>query len=224
MGTHSVSVETYAWKTCTRVRWALIVSLTSSWIIATRGALRAYVCRVVRFIPLQGWLLIQISATSRIWVMACSSHLNVVILPSWCYLYHEMDVDYLVVEVMINISKLFDYTCMLRIWCKPMMLITSICLITCLKIFKASWCRLMYHLSLEAFACLEVWLLGHDGPVLLSVVVKALLCNFLCAVPLFFSLSMNLLMAVSGKRRLLCAGFRTEAHHRRRIAKGGLHP
>jgi hypothetical protein len=40
------------------------------------------------------------------------------------YLYHEMDIDYLVVDEMINISKLFDYTCMLRIGCKPMMLIT----------------------------------------------------------------------------------------------------
>jgi hypothetical protein len=26
-----------------------------------------------------------------------------------------MDVDYLIVEEMVNISKLFDYTCMLRI-------------------------------------------------------------------------------------------------------------
>jgi hypothetical protein len=40
------------------------------------------------------------------------------------YLYHKMDVDYLVVEEMVNISKLFEYTCMLRIGCKPMMLIT----------------------------------------------------------------------------------------------------
>jgi hypothetical protein len=30
-------------------------------------------------------------------------------------LYHEMDVDYLVVKEMVNISKLFDYTSMLRI-------------------------------------------------------------------------------------------------------------
>jgi hypothetical protein len=30
----------------------------------------------------------------------------------------------LVVDEMINISKLFDYTCMLRIGCKLMMLIT----------------------------------------------------------------------------------------------------
>jgi hypothetical protein len=29
--THGVSAETYVWKTCTRVRWALIVSLASSW-------------------------------------------------------------------------------------------------------------------------------------------------------------------------------------------------
>jgi hypothetical protein len=36
-------------------------------------------------------------------------------------LYHEMDVDYLVVEEIVNISKLFDYTCMLRMGCKPMM-------------------------------------------------------------------------------------------------------
>jgi hypothetical protein len=28
------------------------------------------------------------------------------------YMYHERDVDYLVVDEMINISKLFDYTCM----------------------------------------------------------------------------------------------------------------
>jgi hypothetical protein len=61
--THSVSIEAYAWKTCTRVRWALIVFLTSSWIVATRGALRACVCHVVRFIPLQSWLLIRISVT-----------------------------------------------------------------------------------------------------------------------------------------------------------------
>jgi hypothetical protein len=31
------------------------------------------------------------------------------------YLYHEMDVDYLVVNDMINISKLFDYTYMFSV-------------------------------------------------------------------------------------------------------------
>jgi hypothetical protein len=40
------------------------------------------------------------------------------------HLVHEMDIDYLIVDEMVNISKLFDYTCMLRIGCKPMMLIT----------------------------------------------------------------------------------------------------
>jgi hypothetical protein len=40
------------------------------------------------------------------------------------YLYHEMDVNYLVVEEMINISKLFDYTCMFSTGCKPILLIT----------------------------------------------------------------------------------------------------
>jgi hypothetical protein len=34
--THDVSAEVYAWKMCTRVRWALIISLTMSWTVATR--------------------------------------------------------------------------------------------------------------------------------------------------------------------------------------------
>jgi hypothetical protein len=50
--THSVSAEAYVWKMCTRVRWALVVSLVTSWIVATRSALLDYVCHVVRFIPL----------------------------------------------------------------------------------------------------------------------------------------------------------------------------
>jgi hypothetical protein len=40
------------------------------------------------------------------------------------YLAHGMDIDYLVVDEMINISKLFDYNCMLGIVYKLMMLIT----------------------------------------------------------------------------------------------------
>jgi hypothetical protein len=38
----------------------------------------------------------------------------------------------------------------------------------------------MYPLPLEAFACLEVWPLGHDMLVLLSAVAQALLRNFSC--------------------------------------------
>jgi hypothetical protein len=104
-----------------------------------------------------------------------------------------------------------------------MMLITSIWLITCLTVFEASCCRLMCHLPLEAFACLEVWPLGHDGSVLLSIVAQALLCSFCVQVPPLLSFPAKLLMAVSGKSRLLSAGFRTGAHHRRRVAEGGLH-
>jgi hypothetical protein len=39
-------------------------------------------------------------------------------------LYHEMDIDYMVIDEMANASKLFDHNCMLRIGCKPMILIT----------------------------------------------------------------------------------------------------
>jgi hypothetical protein len=116
--THGVSAEAYAWKTCTRVRWALIISLTASWMVATGGALLACVCHVVRFIPLQGWLLIQISMTpldmgDGLFTMFKRSNSTFIML----YIYHEMDVDNLVVEEMINISKLFDFTCMFSIGC-----------------------------------------------------------------------------------------------------------
>jgi hypothetical protein len=56
-----------------------------------------------------------------------------------------------------------------------------------------------------------------------SVVAQALLCNFLCAGSSSSLLPMKPLMAVSGKSRLLCAGFRTGARHRSRVAEGGLH-
>jgi hypothetical protein len=49
-----------------------------------------------------------------------SSNSTLIIL----YWYHEMKVDYLVVEEMIIISKLFNYNCMFSIDCKPMILTT----------------------------------------------------------------------------------------------------
>jgi hypothetical protein len=49
------------------------------------------------------------------------------------YLIHEMEVDYFVVEEMVNISKLFDYTCMVSIGCKAVMVATQ----TWLKLFKS---------------------------------------------------------------------------------------
>jgi hypothetical protein len=81
----------------------------------------------------------------------------------------------------------------------------------------------MYHLPLEVFVCLEVWSLGHDGLVLLSVVAQALLCNFLCAGSSSSLPPVKPLTTVSGKSRLLCAEFRTKACHRHRVAEGGLH-
>jgi hypothetical protein len=49
---HGLSDETYMWKMCARVRWVLIVSLTTTWTVATHGALLTYVCHVFKFIPL----------------------------------------------------------------------------------------------------------------------------------------------------------------------------
>jgi hypothetical protein len=51
-------------------------------------------------------------------------------------------------------QKLIDYTCMFSIGYKPMILITLNLAKTCLKVIKASWCRLMNHLPLEALSCL----------------------------------------------------------------------
>jgi hypothetical protein len=79
----------------------------------------------------------------------------------------------------------------------------------------------MYPSPLEAFACLEVLPLGHDGPVLLSIVAQALLCNFLCASSSLLSGDAD--DGCQGKSRLLSAGFRTGARHRHRVAEGGLH-
>jgi hypothetical protein len=71
---------------------------------------------VVRFIPLQGRLLIRISVTPSdmgdgLFAVDKRSDSTFIML----YLVHEMDIDYLVVDEMVNISNLFDYTCMIRI-------------------------------------------------------------------------------------------------------------
>jgi hypothetical protein len=77
----------------------------------------------------------------------------------------------------------------------------------------------VYPLPLEAFTCLEGWPLGHDGSVLLNIVAQALLCNFLCAGSSSSLPPVKPLMAVSGKSRPLCAGFRTEVHRRCRVVE-----
>jgi sulfite exporter TauE/SafE len=77
-------------------------------------------------------------------------------------------------------------------------------------------------LLLATFACLEVWPLGHVGPVLLSIVAHGLLCNSLCA-GFFSSLSLSLsampMMISSWKSNFLRAGFRTGFHRRCRVVK-----
>jgi hypothetical protein len=81
----------------------------------------------------------------------------------------------------------------------------------------------MYPLPLEAFACLEVWPLGHDMPVLLSVVAQALLCNFLCVGSSSSLFSDDTDDGYQWKFRLLSVGFRIGACRRRRVVEGGLH-
>jgi hypothetical protein len=57
----------------------------------------------------------------------------------------------------------------------------------CLKVLKDN-CRRLESLSLEAFACVEVSPLGHDGSVLLTVLAQALLLTIVCmSLPSLFS-------------------------------------
>jgi hypothetical protein len=63
------------------------------------------VCHVVRFIPLQGSLLIRISATPSdmgdgLFTAPKRNNYAFIML----YLVHEMDIDYLIVDEMINIK------------------------------------------------------------------------------------------------------------------------
>jgi hypothetical protein len=60
---HVMSAEAYAWKMALGRGKTRPCFLVTSWIVATRGSLRACVCHIVRFVPLQGWLLMRISAT-----------------------------------------------------------------------------------------------------------------------------------------------------------------
>jgi hypothetical protein len=107
--THDVSAKAYAWKTaqgCGRI-WP--DSLIVSWMVATRRALLACVCRVVKFIPLQGWVLIRISMTpldmgDGLFSAPKCSNSSFTML----YLVQGMDIDYLIVDEMINIKILLS--------------------------------------------------------------------------------------------------------------------
>jgi hypothetical protein len=81
--------------------------------VVTRGAYAAHMYHVIRLFSLQCCISIQMSTTpSKMGdgLIAESKHSNSTFI--LLYMYHERDVDYLVVDEMINISKLFDYTCM----------------------------------------------------------------------------------------------------------------
>jgi hypothetical protein len=90
-------------------------------------------------------------------------------------------------------------------------------------VLKVNYYRLTRHLSFEAFACVEVWPLGHDGSVLLSVVAHALLCNFFVHRFLLLSPPVMPMKAVSGNSKLLSAAFCTGAHRRCRVVEEGFH-
>jgi hypothetical protein len=103
--THSVSAEAYTWKMTLGWGRTRLDSLTVSWTIATRVASVAHVCHVVRFRPLQDWLLIQIFATPSdmgdgLLTVFKGSNYTFIML----YLVHEMDMDYFIVDEMINIK------------------------------------------------------------------------------------------------------------------------
>jgi hypothetical protein len=84
-----------------------IVNCGHSW------RLRGHVCCVVRFIPLQGVLLIQISAAySEIGDSLCAASKRSNSTFIMLYLVHEMDIDYLVVDELINIKN-----CLVKIAC-----------------------------------------------------------------------------------------------------------
>jgi hypothetical protein len=59
--------------------------------------------------------------------------------------------------------------------------------------------------------------------ILLGVVFRTLLCNFLCVDLFLLSLPAMLLTAISGKSRLLRARFHTEFRRRCRVVDKGFH-
>jgi hypothetical protein len=68
------------------------------------------------------------------------------------YLYHVMDINYLVVDEMANISKLFDYNCMFSTGCKSIVITTQ----TWLKLVKKYLKLIVVGLSLYHLKPLHV--------------------------------------------------------------------
>jgi hypothetical protein len=94
-------------------------------------------------------------------------------------LFMRMILTTLLVNELYN-QMLIAYSCMFRIGCKPILLITLTwlkCVEKWLKVVALGlWVLIRLKLCMS-----RVWPLGHDGSVLLSVVAQALLCiPFLC--------------------------------------------
>jgi hypothetical protein len=84
--------------------------------VAARGVFVTRECYVVRWFTLQGLKLARVTVKPSDMGATCllqsfNSNSIFIIL----YLYHEIEVDYLVVDKMFNISKLIDYNCMFSI-------------------------------------------------------------------------------------------------------------
>jgi hypothetical protein len=95
-----VSAEAYAWKTTLGQGRTRPDSLTATYV-----ASMAHVCRVVRLFPLQGlnWFespRLPSDMGNTCLLLSFSSNSTFIML----YLLHGMDIDYLVVDEMINIK------------------------------------------------------------------------------------------------------------------------
>jgi hypothetical protein len=110
--THGVFTETYTWKTCTRVRWALIVSLIALWTVVTRGALPGHVCHVIRLLPLQGLNWLESPRYPRLWVTLARCSHSVEISTTYFCDNNSVKNDYLVVMVYVNNCCLETFACL----------------------------------------------------------------------------------------------------------------
>jgi hypothetical protein len=110
--THGVFTETYTWKTCTRVRWALIISLIALWTVVTCGALPGHVCHVIRLLPLQGLNWLESPRYPRLWVTLARCSHSVEISTTYFCDNNSVKNDYLVVMVYVNNCCLETFACL----------------------------------------------------------------------------------------------------------------
>jgi hypothetical protein len=145
-----------AWKTCTRVRWAWIVSFIVIANCCHTWGLWDRVCVVLLDCSLPRRILAQVTATlsemSDVGLLLSfySNPTSIMLI-----LLMRMILTTLLVNKCLTYQMLIDYTCIFRICCKPIMLITVILAKTCLKVIKGSYFRLMSSLFAWSLACLE---------------------------------------------------------------------